>query len=800
MPGLLSSAGTSNKVGIDRSETDEGFNSFLDLLEAPSPASGEANSTEVSAVPDGNENSVDVMKAYLMDKFSNEHIIHVALNESKGILTLEHNPYFVTASQISTALNNGGHVVRIQTDGGADGLWAISLIKEDDGGDAIEVQKSSVRPSVILSGVLWVVSALLHWWKLGVSQSIAFGLPPIAIKAYRTMRRRKFDVNCMMLFAVIGAVALQDYTEAAAVTFLFAISEWLESLATARARNALSRRFLRPERANLINPVTKDIVVLPASAVPVGSAVSVRTGDKIPCDGIIIEGSSTVDESNLTGESRPVKKIPGTKVSGGTINTGSTRLVVRSTASSNDSAVARLIRLVEDAQVNRSETEKMIDSFAQVYTPFVVMTALCMCTIPWAFGEEIGRKWLYNGLIVIVIACPCALIISTPVTYVAGLAAAAQKGVIIKGGQHLETLGKTRRIAFDKTGTLSEGLFQLLHFEVIGEGRDRKGVLRYLAMMEAPASHPLADAIVKGAANENVDLPKNIRVQDHTLLPGEGIEGIIEGKKVFVGNNRLFERLRLYQKLSNDDAAMTDKWARAGGTTGFISIEGEGIIGSYCVADKVRPEASDVIKELKKLGIKITMLTGDQRPAAVGVGSQVGLEESDIKSDLLPQDKLTFIREAVESNRQQKKWWQPKRAIMMVGDGVNDAPSLALADVSVAMGEGAALALETSDVTLMDSSLDKLLYIIQMGPRVIRTILENVIFSFAVKAIVVGFTFAGKASLWAAIASDVGAMLVVTLNGMKLLSSRKKVEENDPVEKDNCVSSIDTTCRRLTDL
>jgi Cd2+/Zn2+-exporting ATPase len=245
--------------------------------------------------------------------------------------------------------------------------------------------------------------------------SVAFGLPSIAIKAFRTMARYQFDANCMMFFAVVGALALQEFTEAGAVTFLFAISEWLETRATSRARNALSAIVnLRPERANLINPVTKDVVVVPASAVAVGALVSVRTGDKIPCDGIVVEGQSTVDESSLTGESRPVKKGPSDMVSGGTINVGTTHLLVRTTSTVDTSAVARLIQLVEEAQSNRSPTEIFVDKFAKLYTPVVILLALCMCTIPWAVSLEVGRIWTKMGLVTIVIACPCGLIISTP--------------------------------------------------------------------------------------------------------------------------------------------------------------------------------------------------------------------------------------------------------------------------------------------------------------------------------------------------------------------------------------------------
>lgn len=577
------------------------------------------------------------------------------------------------------------------------------------------------------------------------------------------------------------------------LTFLFDISEYLESLAMTRARNALSTIVsVRPEEANLINPITNETVVLPATAVKVGSIVSVRTGDKIPCDGIVVEGESTVDESNLTGESRPVKKVLGSEVSGGTINTGNTPVKIRTTATTNNSAIAKLLRIVEEAQSNRSETEAIVDSIAQMYTPIVVLLAICMCSFPWIVSQEVGRFWFKNGLVLLVVACPCALIISTPVTYVAGLAACAQKGIIVKGGQHLETLGKVQFIAFDKTGTLSEGVFQMLHFNEIGQSRDRKSVLAYLSLMEASASHPLADAIVKGAANEKAEVPTHLQVKDHTLLPGEGVVGIIDKKKVHVGNKRLFLRLGLHQKLSEEDKVTVDGWASSGGTIGFISIEGEGIVGSYCVADKIRDETKIVIQDLKEKGVDITMLTGDQRQAALGVAQQIGLDESDVRSDLLPEEKLTAIQEMVDACKSQKKCRRLKK-VMMVGDGVNDAPALAIADISVAMGEGSALALETADVTLMGSDLSKLLFIINMGPRVTRRIVENVVFSFVIKAIVVGFTFGGKASLWGAIVSDVGAMLLVTLNGLRLLPSKSESKVKEVEKKYKLIDEEEST-------
>jgi Zn2+/Cd2+-exporting ATPase len=319
-------------------------------------------------------------------------------------------------------------------------------------------------------------------------------------------------------------------------------------------------------------------------------------------------------------------------------------------------------------------------------------------------------------------------------------------------------------------------VFQLLHFNEIGQSRTRKEVLAYLSLMEASASHPLANAIVQGAKNEGATIPKHLQVKNHTLLPGEGVTGTIDGKKVYVGNKRLFDSLGLYQELPTEEASKTNEWAAAGGTIGFISIEGEDIVGTYCVADKVRKETKAVISELKKKGINIKMLTGDLNQSALGVANQIGLDESDVQSECLPEDKLAAIQELVDEYKKQKTCCRAHQ-VMFVGDGVNDAPALALADVSVAMGDGSSLALDTSDITLMGSDLNKLLYIINMGLKVSKRIFENVIFSLLVKMVVVAFTFSGQLHLWAAIVSDIGAMLIVTFNGLRLLPSKKQLKE-----------------------
>lgn len=634
--------------------------------------------------------------------------------------------------------------------------------------------------------------------------SVCFGLPSIAIKAFRTLRRYQFDTNCLMFFASVGALALGDFAEAAAVVFLFAISEWLEVRATSRARRALAAIVhLRPEKANLVHPTTHELIVVPASAVPVGALVSVKTGDKIPCDGVIVEGQSSVDESSLTGESRPIRKGPNDKVSGGTVNSGTTQLMVRTTSTADNSAVSRLIKLVEEAQANRSETEKLVDEFAKIYTPVVVLSAILMCTIPWAFGSDTGEEWTKNGLILVVVACPCALIISTPVSYVAGLAATAQKGVLIKGGANLEALGLVKNICFDKTGTLTNGEFALLHMDVFGEGLSRKEVFQYLSLMEERAAHPVAQAILTGARNEGVTIPKSMKLQKHTIIAGEGIAGVVNGLEVHVGNERLFDRLGLLGGLTGSDQNRIESWSSIGGTVGYMSVEGEGIVCAFCAADGVRPESATVVKSLRKLGINLTMLTGDNRDAALAVGGQIGLVGDEIQAKLLPSDKLEYVQSLSGDQEKQSILYNicgARRLVMMCGDGVNDAPALAAADIGVAMGAGAALAMETADVTLLDSNLEKLEYSIRMGRRVIAKIKQNVAFSLGVKIVVLGFALAGRTSLWAAIASDVGAMILVTLNAMLLLPPRQR--ENDVVmlkgdveqaNKDRAVMSRDAS-------
>ena len=717
---------------------------------------------------------------------------------------VEHDPKTVAAPDIAQLLHTLGFEESVVVvDGAVENLALPEMdtdaAMEERGGMADSSSEGitwigGIHFNVVLSGLCWFISILsiVEGWedlKYAGIASVIFGIPPVAIKAWRTVRRRQIDANVMMVIAAFGALFLGEFDEAASVAFLFAVSEFLEARATAKARRALGAIVsLRPDHANLINRTTGETTIVPATSVPVGSHVSVRTGDKIPADGIVEEGSSTVDESSLTGESRPISKQPESAVSGGSINVGQTRLVIRTTSTVDDSAVSRLIRLVEEAQSNRSPTEKLVDSFAKRYTPIVLTAALFMCTIPWLWGVEVGRYWTLNGLIIVVISCPCALTISTPVTYAAGLAATAQRGIIVKGGARLEALGNVTKVVLDKTGTITEGNFDLIHLNVVGDSHDREQVLALLALMEGPSSHPLSATLVNAAKKEGIGSPVNVSLTSHTILKGEGVTARVDNKNVYVGNERLFERLGLYGNLDDAQKRSARKWSMEGGTVGFIGIEGVGIIGMFCVSDKIRDEAKDVITNLIKNGYEVTMLTGDSDGAAKAVGRAVGLPVEAIHSHLMPEDKLHYIG----SIRGMGATKQPvmcgsKELCLFTGDGVNDAPALAVADVGVAMGEGAALAMEMSDVTLMDSNLTKLTYSIEMGAKVIKTIRENIILSLVAKAVVVALTFVGKMTLLWAIASDVGIMLVVTLNGMKLLPGRDGV---------SLASERDATMRR----
>ena len=606
--------------------------------------------------------------------------------------------------------------------------------------------------------------------------SVIFGLPPVMKKAILTLKRKQFDANCMMVMAALGAVALQEFDEAASVAFLFSISEYLERRASHRARQALQTILtLRPDTATIYDEYTdnksaREVNVIPSKDVKIGHIISVKTGEKVATDGIVVEGTSSVDESSLTGEASPKSKTVGDTVCGGSINVGDGHLLIRSTSTMEDSSISKLIQLVEEAQSNPSATETLVDSFAKRYTPTVVALALILCTVPWLISKDLGRYWTLNGLIIIVVACPCALTISTPVTYAAGLASLAQCGVISKGGMFLERLGNVSHVVFDKTGTLTNGKFILQDIISLenNSGYSEETIFKILYAMEEPSSHPLASTILASLKDKLGSFSDKINVENHRVLKGEGVTAKMtkandDKVDIHVGNKVLFERLGIYDDLSPAHKSLVKKWeddSISRSTIGFMSVANK-IVVMFRVSDSIRPEADAVVTYLQNQNIDVVMLTGDSEKSAHAVAKELNISLSNVHAQLLPQDKLHFVGSMRSSGN--------GGSIVMVGDGMNDAPALAKADVGIAMGEGAALALEMSHVTLMDNELSKLTLCLKMGQRVLRTIRENITLAILAKLIVVVATFFGKMTLFLAIASDVGVMLAVTLNGMKLL-------------------------------
>jgi len=620
---------------------------------------------------------------------------------------------------------------------------------------------------IVLATALWLVSwfsyvaAPAGYLAFFSVAAVAFALPRIAYKGAMSLTRRTMDINVLMSLAVAGALAIQDYHEAATVVVVFSWSDWLENRASGRARRALEAIVaLKPDFALL---VAAPVVPVPVARVRVGDVVLVRVGDKVPVDGRVASGSSEVDESTLTGESVPVAKQPGDAVFAGTLNAGLSSLHVECTALASDSAVARLVRLVDDAQAQRSPTEQLVERVAAVYTPVVVLAALCMATVPWAFGS--GAYWLYTALTLLVISCPCALVISTPITYVCALAQSASFGVLVKGGKHLETLAALRVLALDKTGTLTAGAFTVFDARTFGPPALQPWALGCLLAMEREAVHPLAKALQAFAAYAPSVLVEGVR-----SVPGEGLSARLAGGAVGV----LAGSLGMLQRLGLETDAVR-AWAAgfAGATLVFLVRDGELLLG-VAAGDALRPEAAPAVAGLRRMGLDVVMLTGDNAGSAGKVADELaahGAALTAAHAGLLPEGKVAKVLELRSSHapttRRMCGHWQKRVVVGMVGDGVNDAPALSAASVGVAMGvTGSPMALETADCALMDNDLGKLVRLVALARRTRWTLVQNISFAFATKAIMVGLAVAGRVSLGVAIGVDVGVMLAVTLNAV----------------------------------
>jgi Cd2+/Zn2+-exporting ATPase len=579
--------------------------------------------------------------------------------------------------------------------------------------------------------------------------AVALGAVHPGRRALVSIRSRVLDINVLMVVAVAGALALGEWSEAASVVFLFALAQLLETRAMERARGAIrSLMDLAPAEA-LVRRGDVD-AVMPVDDVRVGDVIVVRPGEKVPLDGRVRAGDSYVNEAPVTGESLPVEKSPGSDVFAGTIN-GRGALEIDVTKPGRDSTIARVVHLIERAQAQRAPSQTFIDRFARIYTPAVLTLAAIVASAgPLVLGGSVA-DWIYRSLVLLVISCPCALVISTPVSIVSALAAAARKGVLIKGGARLEQLAAVRCIAFDKTGTLTHGRLRVVDVASTN-GLPAPEVLRLAASLESRSEHPIGRAIVGHAIDERVAVAG---AEGFQALPGLGAEGLVGVDRVIVGNHRLFEERGLCSVRAHEQLeTMT-----ASGCSTVMVARGAETVGLIGVADETRASARAVVDMLREQGIAhVVLLTGDHEAPAKALASSLGITE--YRAALLPEDKVAAVEEL-------KRRYG---ALAMVGDGVNDAPALASADVGIAMGvAGTDAALETADVALMADELAKIPFAIRLSRAASCNIRMNIAFSLLLKGAFLVMAFAGVATLWMAVVADMGASLIVIGNALRLL-------------------------------
>jgi len=576
------------------------------------------------------------------------------------------------------------------------------------------------------------------------------GLVPIAWRAIVAARYgTPFSIEMLMTIAAVGAVMIGAAEEAATVVFLFLVGELLEGVAAGRARASIqSLARLVPKTAFLEEDGrTREV---PAESLPVGSIILVRPGDRMAADGEIVEGASAVDESSVTGESVPVPKETGDRVLAGTIN-GDGVLRLRVTAAAADNTIARVVKLVEEAQESKAPTERFIDRFSRWYTPAVVGVGALVAVVPPLLLGGDWNEWIYKGLALLLIGCPCALVISVPAAIAAGLSAGARRGLLMKGGTVLERLGKVTAVAFDKTGTLTAGKPQVTDVVAFGP-RSEQDVLRMAAALEAGSSHPLAVAILAKAQEAGIDAPTASKAK---AIGGKGLSASIDGVEVFLGSSAAAsERTRL----ANDQMERIARLNEAGKSVSVLLV-GKAAAGAIAMRDEPRPDAAEGLKALADEGIRTIMLTGDNARTAQAIGRQLGIE---VRAELLPEDKRCIVDEMRDAGQ----------VVAKVGDGINDAPALAAADIGIAMGGGTDVALETADAAILHGRVGDIAGMVGLSKTTMANIRQNITIALGLKAVFLVTTIAGITGLWPAILADTGATVLVTANAMRLLAWR----------------------------
>ena len=693
------------------------------------------------------------IKIEQMDCPTEEKLIRDKLSSVPGISALEFNllQRVLTFSHTAEALPAALAAIRD---------LGFTPVVEDSATANEEAQGTPRKKAwwpLALSGVAAVSAEVIHFAELAPDWAVA-GVALLAIllcglttykKGWIALKNRNLNINALMSIAVTGAVLIGQWPEAAMVMFLFSVAELIEAKSLDRARNAIRGLMdLTPERAT-VQQIDGTWLEVDVKTIAVGALVRVRPGERIGLDGEVTSGNSTINQAPITGESLPVEKIIGDPVFAGTINEAGS-LEYRVLAAAANTTLARIIHAVEEAQGSRAPTQRFVDQFAKVYTPVVFLFALAIAIVPPLFMAEPWYDWIYRALVLLVVACPCALVISTPVTIVSGLAAAARKGILVKGGVYLEIGGKLGFLALDKTGTITHGKPVQTDYMPLVE-QDSELYRTHAASLASRSDHPVSQAIATHATENGLTFAA---VEGFEALPGRGVRGTIEGIDFHLGNHRLVEELGL---CSPELEATLERLERQGKTV-VVLCNPQRAIALFAVADTVKDSSRQAIEELHALGVKTTMLTGDNPHTADAIAQQVGIDEA--RGNLLPVDKLQAI-EALQARGY---------VVGMVGDGINDAPALAKSEIGFAMAAaGTDTAIETADVALMDDDLRKIPAFIRLSQQTAVILKQNIVLALGIKALFLAITLTGQATMWMAVFADMGVSLLVVFNGLRLL-------------------------------
>lgn len=687
-----------------------------------------------------------------MDCPTEERLIRDALGRLPGVAGLQFN----LLQRVLTVSHEEGVLAQVLP-----AIRALGFTPQVEDESAVHQPEAAPAKAswwtLALAGVLATAAELAHFAALGADWLVAvLALAAIGLcglntykKGWIALKNRNLNINALMSIAVTGAVLIGQWPEAAMVMVLFNLAELIEARSLDRARNAIRGLMdLAPPRATLQQADGRWQEV-DVQSIGLGARVRVRPGERISLDGEVVGGSSTVNQAPITGESLPVEKRAGDQVFAGTINQAGS-LEFRVTAAARDTTLARIIHAVEEAQGSRAPTQRFVDQFSRIYTPAVFAFALAVAVLPPLLLGGAWFDWIYRALVLLVVACPCALVISTPVTIVSGLAAAARKGILIKGGVYLENGRHLALLALDKTGTLTHGKpVQTDSLHLLETDEPIHAI--WAASLAARSDHPVSRALALHAEEQGQVLHE---VEDFEALPGRGSKGRVDGRLLHIGNHRLVEDLGLCSAQLEERLEALERQ----GKSVVVLCDEQRALMLFAVADTVRLRSREAVAELHELGVRTCMLTGDNAHTAAAIAEQVGVDEA--RGDLLPADKLAWI----EARQAQGK------VVGMVGDGINDAPALAKAEIGFAMGAaGTDTAIETADVALMDDDLRKIPAFVRLSRQTHAILLQNIVLALGIKAIFLGMTLMGEATLWMAVFADMGVSLMVVFNGLRLL-------------------------------